>query len=75
MYCCFILPVLEYASEVWDGCSKAVENRLESIQLDVVRLACGLPIFCNETYVYKETVLEPFVERRKRRKLFCIKWK
>ena len=44
IYRCCILPILEYASEVWDACSKAVENRLESIQLDVARLACGLPI-------------------------------
>ena len=70
MYRCFILLILEYAGEVWDGCSKADENRLESIQLDVARLACGLPIFCNKTYVYEETVVEPFVECRKRRKLF-----
>ena len=47
IYRCFILPIIEYASEVWDGCSKAVENLLESIQLDVARLPCGLPIFCN----------------------------
>ena len=72
IYRCFILPILEYASEVWDGCSKAVENRLESIQLDVARLPCGLPIFCNKTYLYKETCLEPLVERRKRRKMFIF---
>ena len=70
MYRCFILQLLEYASEVWDGCSKADEDRFEYIQLDVARLACGLPIFCNKTYLYKETGLEPLVERRKRRKLF-----
>ena len=53
---------------------KADENCRESIQLDVARLACGLPIFCNKTYLYKETGLEPLVERRKRRKLFlCYK--
>ena len=55
MYRCFILSIIEYASEVWDGCSKADENRLESIQLDVPRLACGLPIFCYKTFLYKET--------------------
>jgi len=59
MYRCFILLILEYASEVWDGCSKADENRLESIQLDVARLASGIPIYCNKTYLYKETGLEP----------------
>jgi len=29
---CFIRPVLEYASEVWDGCSQYDKQRLKSIQ-------------------------------------------
>ena len=40
IYKCFILPILEYASEVCDGCSKSDIQRLESLQLEAARIAC-----------------------------------
>ena len=45
IYKCFIRPVLEYASELWDGCSQYDKQRSESIQSEAVRIACGLPMF------------------------------
>ncbi len=42
------LPILEYASEVWDGCTEYESNRLEHLQLEVARIACGLPLFCSK---------------------------
>ena len=69
IYKCFILPVLEYASEVWDGCSQSDIQRLESLQLEAARIACGLPVFCKKEYVYFESELEPLETRRERKKL------
>ena len=37
LYCTYIRPLLEYASEVWDGCTQADANRLEQIQLTAAR--------------------------------------
>ena len=69
IYKCFILPVLEYASEVWDGFSQSDIQRLESLQLEAARIACGLPVFCKKEYVYLESELEPLETRRERKKL------
>ena len=66
---CFILPVLEYACEVWDGCTEQNKDRLESIQLEAARIACGLPVFCKKEYIYLESGLEPLHQRRERKKL------
>ena len=33
LYCTYIRPLLEYASEVWDGCTITDSNRLEQVQL------------------------------------------
>ena len=37
--------LVEYASEVWGGCSSVDSDRLEKIQLIAVRIVTGLPIF------------------------------
>ena len=44
LYCTYIRPLLEYRSEVWDGCSINDTNRLEQIQLNGARIVTGLPI-------------------------------
>ena len=69
IYKCFILPVLEYASEVWDGCSQSDKHRLEGLQLEAARIACGLPVFCNKEGIYFESELETLETRRQRKKL------
>ena len=69
IYKCFILPVLEYACELWDGCTEQDKQRLESIQLEAARIACGLPVYCKKDNVYNESNLEPLQIRRERRKL------
>ena len=45
LYCTYIRPLLEFASEVWDGCTQADANRLEQIQLNGARIVAGLPVF------------------------------
>ena len=44
LYCTCIRPLLEYASENWDGCSQTNANRLEQIQLNAAILVTGLPV-------------------------------
>ena len=44
LYCTYIRPLLEYGSEVWNGCSINDTNRLEQIQLNAARIVTGLPI-------------------------------
>ena len=47
IYNTFILPLLEYACEVWDGCSKADEEKLEKVHLEAARIITGLPIYAS----------------------------
>lgn len=69
IYTCFIRPVLEYACELWDGCTIQDKDKLESVQLEAARIACGLPIFCSKESIYFESGLESLSSRRERRKL------
>lgn len=45
VYCTYISPLLEYASEVWDGYSQFDANRLEKAQLDAAWIVTSLPVF------------------------------
>ena len=66
---CFILPVLEYGCDFWDGCYESDKIKLENVQLEAARIACGLPVYCKKERVYFESGLEPLEHRRRRRKL------
>ena len=69
LYCTYIRPLLEYGSEVWDGCSINDTNRLEQIQLIAARIVTGLPIFASLRSLYFETGWENLGDRRQIRKL------
>ena len=69
LYCAYIRPLLEYASEVWDGCNRNDSNRLEKLQLNAARIVTGLPIFPSANSLYTETGWETLAERRKNKKL------
>ena len=71
IYNTFILPLLEYACEVWDGCSKQDEEKLEKVHLEAARIITGLPIYASRESLYKETGWEKLKQRRERRKL-CL---
>ena len=42
MYMSYMLPILEYASVVWDGCSKQDSVTLQKVQNEAARLVTGL---------------------------------
>ena len=65
MYTSFIRPHLEYASDVWGGCSLSNAEKLEQVQLLAARIVSGLPIFASKTSLYYETGWIPLFSRRK----------
>ena len=69
LYCTYIRPLLEYASEVWDGSTLADSVRLETVQLNAARIVTGLPLFSSQNSLYYETGWEALADRRKNRKL------
>jgi hypothetical protein len=40
-----ILPLLEYACELWDGCCSRDADKLEQLQFEAARIITGLPKF------------------------------
>ena len=69
LYCTYIRPLLEYGSEVWNGCSINDTNRLEHIQLNAARIVTGLPSLASLHSLYFETGWEHLADRRQIRKL------
>ena len=69
LYCTYIPPLLEYASEVWDGSTQADANRLEQVQLNAARIVRGLPVFASLDSLYYETGWETLSQRRTNKKL------
>ena len=54
MYMSFLLPVVEYASVVWDGCSEQDSQTLQKIQNEAVRLVTGLTRSVSLENLFKE---------------------
>ena len=69
IYFTYILPLLEYACELWDGCTQQEYNKIEQIQHEAARIITGLPKFSSLESLYFETGWEPLHSRRRRRKL------
>ena len=69
LYCTYNRPLLEYASEVWDGCSQTDAYRLEQVQLNAARIVSGLPVFASLNSLYYETGWETLSKRRTDKKL------
>ena len=42
IYFSYVLPILEYSSVVWDGCSLQDSNALEKFQNEAARIVTGL---------------------------------
>ena len=49
MYMYYLLPVVEYASVAWDGCSERDSQTLQKIQNEAARLVTGLTRFVSCT--------------------------
>ena len=53
MYMSYMLPVVEYASVVWDGCSKQDSQSLQRIQNEAARMVTGLTRSVSWENLYK----------------------
>ena len=47
IYLIFIRPMLEYACELWDGCSQQDSDNLEKLQIEAGRIVTELPLFAS----------------------------
>ena len=47
MYFSFIRPVLEYGGTIWDNCTKEDKSRIESIQIEAMRIVTGTTMLCS----------------------------
>jgi hypothetical protein len=65
----YIIPLFEYACELWYKCGIGNSQKLEQLQLKDAINVTGLPIFTKTEILYKETDWELLSLRRKRRKL------
>ena len=54
MYMSYMLPILEYASLVWDGCSEQDSVTLQKVQNVAARLVTGLTRSVTLENLFKE---------------------
>ena len=69
IYFSFIRPKLEYASHVWDNCSKQDAEQLEKFQLNIARTVTGARKGTSHELLYNETSWPTLSERRSWNKL------
>ena len=69
IYIVFIRPHLEYACELWDGCSLDLADKLEKVQFEAARIVTGLPRYAARESLSFETGWPLLKERRTCRKL------
>ena len=55
IYVTYILPLLEYACELWDGRCSSDADKLEQLQFEAARIITGLPKFASKESLYFET--------------------
>ena len=53
MHISYMLPVIEYASIVWDGCSEQDSHTLQKIQNEAAQLFTGLTRYVSLENMYK----------------------
>ena len=69
MYMSYLLPVVEYASVVWDRCSERDSQTLQKIQNEAARLVTGLTRSVSLESLYKECGWLPLSQIRQQHML------
>ena len=72
IYVSFLRPVLEYASVVWDNCTKREKENLDKIQIEAARIVTGITRSTSINKIYKEMGRLTLENRRKYQKLILI---
>ena len=65
----YILPILEYASVVWDGCSEQDSVTLQKVQNEAAGLVTGLTRSVSLENLFKECGWATLSQRRQQHKL------
>ena len=69
MFMSYMLPILEYASVVWDGCSEQDSVTLQKVQNEAARLVTGLTRSVSLENLFKECGWATLSQRRQQHKL------
>ena len=69
MYMSYMLPVTEYASIVWDGCTAQDSQTLQKIQNEAALLVTDLTRYVSLENMYKECRWATLSQRRHQHKL------
>ncbi|MCG8095193.1 MAG: hypothetical protein JAZ17_16505 [Candidatus Thiodiazotropha endolucinida] len=69
IYISYVLPILEYSSIVWDGCTVQDRQTLEKIQNEAARVVTGLTRSVSLENLYRECGWVPLFERRTLQKM------
>ena len=69
MYMSYMLPIVEYASLVWDGCSEQDSVNLQKVQNEAAGLVTGLTRSVSLENLYKECGWATLSQRRQQHKL------
>ena len=72
MYISFVRPVLEYGGPIWDNCSKEDKSKIESVQIEAMRIVTGATKLCSIAKLYDDTGWETLQRRRYRQKLLIF---
>ena len=72
MYMSYLLPVVEYASIVWDGCTEQDSKILQKMQNEAARLVTGLTRSVSLENLYKECGWATLSQRRQQQKISCM---
>ena len=64
-----MLPIVEYASVVWDGCSEQDSVTLQKVQNEAAQLVTGLTRSVSSENLYKECRWATLSQRRQQHKL------
>jgi hypothetical protein len=72
MYITFIRPLLEYGDIIWDNCSVALKNDIESVQVEAARIVTGATKYCNIDRLLKDLNWESLSQRRKKHSMMQI---
>ena len=69
IYFSFVLPILDYSSIVWDGCSQQDSIALDRLQNEAARIVTGLTRSVTIDNLYRECGWSSLADRRKQLKL------
>lgn len=69
LYRSHVRPILEYASQVWAGCSIADSKAIERVQKEAARIILGLPRSTGYENMLDELLWEKLSDRRKNLRL------